>query len=827
MTVDGAKGSVSGWAFAEANKIQLDFVAGQARFGAAQVSEPIPRGAARQTPDGWCVDTAAASRWLGIGVRPALHASMLLLQSDTRLPVELAQERRARAARLKPAAMPLQGLPRVRLPYRSWRAPALDFVVDAGVTYDARSGTRINRRAAIVAAGEIAHLSYDARVGTDQRGLPSQVRLRAYRADPEGGLLGPAKATQVALGDVDSLPSAITRTGSSGRGAMITNRPLVQPAAFDRTTLTGELPPGWEAELYRNGELLAFAPPSSDGRYRFDDVALMFGDNRLEVISYGPQGQVRSRLETLNVAGDSVPAGKTQYWAGVVDPGRDLLDFRKDKGAAVVFGGAGITATAAVAHGLGKRMSVAALVQTLSVDDQRVTFVEGSVRRTIGPALVELAAARDNGGGMALRGSMLAKVAGINVSAQSVTLKDFRANARSLVGDHRVALDAPLKIGRATIPLHGDVRLTQSASGGREMQARARTSFLLQRFNLATDVNYRRVMPPPGTGAAPRQELDLGLIGSGRIGRVRVRGGTQWEVMPEKKLRSIDLSGYWSAGENADWEAAVGYDATERRTRAQLSHIRRFDTMALAASLEGASDGSVAASIGLTFSLDSGRGGLRLSRQQLASSGSVRARVYRDLNGNGARDAQEPDEPGALITAGMRVSDRATDERGAAAVGGLENYRPVAIGLDLSSLKDPSLVPVKAAQVIVPRPGVAAEVEIGLSGGGDVEGVLVKRGGGGWEGLDVELIDKAGATIATTRSDYDGYFLFDRVGYGEYRLRLTAASAKAAGVGPAIGVPFTVTADTASVRLGTLMLGQGPPVVAAAVQVGSDDLGTR
>ena len=45
---------------------------------------------------------------------------------------------------------------------------------------------------------------------------------------------------------------------AAGRGAVITNRPLRVRATFDRTRIEGDLPAGWEAELYRNGELLGF-----------------------------------------------------------------------------------------------------------------------------------------------------------------------------------------------------------------------------------------------------------------------------------------------------------------------------------------------------------------------------------------------------------------------------------------------------------------------------------------------------------------------------------------------------------------------------------------
>ena len=54
---------------------------------------------------------------------------------------------------------------------------------------------------------------------------------------------------------------------------------------------------GWDAELYRNGQLLAFAENRADGRYEFIDVPLLYGQNRFEVVLYGPQGQITARCE--------------------------------------------------------------------------------------------------------------------------------------------------------------------------------------------------------------------------------------------------------------------------------------------------------------------------------------------------------------------------------------------------------------------------------------------------------------------------------------------------------------------------------------------------
>ena len=133
MKIDLATKRASGWAFREAHRIDIDHAAGTVHYG--QQQERLSPGTVRETPEGWCVDSVALGRWFKLGVRPVTAGSILLLESEAKLPVELARERELRAAHMRPAAMPMENLPRVRLPYRLWRAPALDFIVSAGVTY--------------------------------------------------------------------------------------------------------------------------------------------------------------------------------------------------------------------------------------------------------------------------------------------------------------------------------------------------------------------------------------------------------------------------------------------------------------------------------------------------------------------------------------------------------------------------------------------------------------------------------------------------------------------------------------------------------------------
>jgi len=808
IRVDLAAKKASGWAFRESNRISIDYAGQTASYGAK--NEPIAPGTIRETPDGWCVQAMALSRWFGIGVTAVTSGSVLMLQSQAKLPVELAMEREARAARIKPAKFDLASLPQVRIPYRMWRAPALDFVVSAGATYRASDGLKVDRQSSVFAAGEIARLSYDAQITTDQSGMPANIRLHAYRSDPDGNLLGPAKATHFGFGDVEGFDSKLTGTATYGRGAVITNRPLTSQSAFDQSHFEGDLPAGWEAELYRNDQLLAFSKPTSDQRYVFDNVQLLYGENRIRIVLYGPQGQIRERDETINVGQDNAPPGKTWYWAGFNEPSRDIFMLHKPPDGTDL---PKAQATIALEHGIDDRTSVAALAREMLIGDERVTFVEGTVRRSIGPAMIEAGASRESNGGMAARVQLLGKIGPVNVDAQALLANDFHLNGGKLesVRDYSVALDAPVKIGRTVLPAHADIHLTE-LNGTKALDAAARLSANLERFNLATELHYRKQFPLSGERVAPQMTVDF--IGSGHIGDIRLRGETSFDVSPAARLQTAELEAYWSASENVDWEGDLVYEATTHRGRARVSYIRRLSSLAVALTGEAATDGSVAFGINLNFSLDP-RHGIAVTRRPLAQAGEVHALVYRDLNDDGLREPGEPVEKDAMVTTGAQQAEQPTDSKGSVVVGGLIPFQPIAVGIDVTSLADPMLVPKKALQVVVPRPGVPAEVEIGLVGGGDVEGALIKSGGIGFEGVDLELVDTSGKVVATTRTDYDGFFLFERVAYGSYTIRVSKDSASAAKIGADLGLHFVVTPVKSVIRLGTIQPLKQPNVAEA------------
>ena len=593
---------------------------------------------------------------------------------------------------------------------------------------------------------------------------------------------------------------------------MITNRPLYNPTAFDKTRFEGDLPVGWEAEIYRNGELLAFARPNGSSRYTFEDVPLLYGENQISIVLYGPQGQIRTREEMINVGQENVPAGKTWYWAGINQPARDVVTLR-DSPELLTLPKA--QAAVSLEHGIDDRMSVGAIARTMLDGDERVTFLEGSVRRSLGPAMVELGGAWESGGGKAAHAQLLAKFGNVNVSGEALVTNNFHLEGqrfRTSVRDLRLAVDTPINVGRTLLSSHSDVRLLKYNGASSELEAATRLATTIRRFNLATEVLYRKQFL--ANGPAPPGQAEVSVIGSGSIGNVRLRGLGTVEVAPQAQFKAAELSAYWSASEHVDWEGALAYDPGARRARVRVAHIRRINTMALSVTGEAATDGSVAVGFNLNFSLDPNNG-FSLSREPLAVAGAIRASVYRDRNDNGVRDPSEPFEKGAMITTGTRLSDKPTDDHGSVLVAGLATYTPVAVGLDASSISDPNLVPRKALQVVIPRPGVPAEVQIGLVGGGEIEGAVVKSGGLGFEGLTLELVDESGKVVARTQTDYDGYFLFERAAYGRYTVRVSTESANAAKISPDLNTTAEVSEGKSVDRLGSIQATRLPTVASA------------
>ena len=139
-------------------------------------------------------------------------------------------------------------------------------------------------------------------------------------------------------------------------------------------------------------------------------------------------------------------------------------------------------------------------------------------------------------------------------------------------------------------------------------------------------------------------------------------------------------------------------------------------------------------------------------------------------------------------------------------IDGLTPFVPVLVSIDSGTLPDPLLQPKGQGMVVVPRPGVAAKLSLGLAPTGEVEALLLDADGQPREGVVIELTDTAGQVLRQVQSDFDGYVLFDSVPYGDYRLRIGAASAATLGIKAELDQQLRIDRANPSLRLGRIRL---------------------
>jgi hypothetical protein len=220
----------------------------------------------------------------------------------------------------------------------------------------------------------------------------------------------------------------------------------------------------------------------------------------------------------------------------------------------------------------------------------------------------------------------------------------------------------------------------------------------------------------------------------------------------------------------------------ERTTRLAASvarQFRRFDVSLDAQYDTDTKDALFGVRMGFSLGRLPGRSRWYLDRPGLARGGSVMATAFRDLDGDGVHDAAEPPLPGLEFRAGGRTAK--TDKEGRALLSGIGEGRPTSVSLNTASLDDPYLTPARAGLEIVPRPGrthVAAFPVVTVS---EVEGDAVFVGGEAERpvsNVQLQLVDAKGEVVATAKTEYDGYFLFDKVRPGAYRVRLDPEQAE-------------------------------------------------
>lgn len=616
-------------------------------------------------------------------------------------------------------------------------------------------------------------------------------RVQLGRRDPDARLLGPLHATEFQLGDVGTSALPVGLRGVAGRGALVTNQPLERLSVFDRIDLRGELPTGYEAELYRNNTLVGSTRSPVNGRYEFLQVPVEFGLNVFRLVLYGPQGQRREEVRRISVGDGRLARGELIYNVGLAQKDVNLAGVRMPGFVPGLDHGAW-RATAQAQYGLTTGVTAALGAAWYQAGGTSHWLVTPGLRTGIGGLAARLDLGIQDGQGTAISTGLGGRTFGVNWTASHAEyLGRFTDEVRAFTGEalrraSRFDLAANVRLGPArSLPLAGRLERIEYADGRSELDASLRASLLISRVLASNSLAFTRAAGPNRPAHAQLTgTFDLATL-SGR--QTQLRGALDYSFMPAPRLDAVRIEVDRAFGPETLVKASLARSLASGDTGFGLSAIRRFRHLSLAFDGTYALPGGTYAAIvrlGFGFGRNPLSRRLFTARPGLSDSGAVAIRAWADEDGDRAYSPGEPLLGNVEFDTGSASGK--TDRNGVALIGNIGDGTRTSLHINGETLPDIAMAPAGDGIELIPRAGRIHVSQFAIEALSDIAGTArfgANPGTGkGVSGLALVLVDPAAKAIARTRSESGGAFLFEQVRPGDYRIMIDPAQARRLGI---------------------------------------------
>jgi hypothetical protein len=775
------QGTADGFVLSETRGFSLNVA--QAKITLAEQTQVFDPALVRLQSDDIYVASSMLSRWLPLDFDVNLSSLTLRVLPRERLPLQARLERERLGAKVGAReGYEDPGFPRQDQPYRLLGVPFIDQTFGVGLrTGNGSRQTSANYTAYLT--GDLLGMESAFFVSSTKDNPTPDVRFTLARHDPDAGLLGPLQARSVMFGSGVSVPGVAnignrTPTGN-GYGLTLSNRPISQPTSFDRHTLQGDLPPGWDVELYFNEALIAFQTSREDGRYIFQDQPLAYGPNDFRLVFHGPLGQQRVERQSFLLEQSSTPPGAFYYnlaqhedKAGL---SRSVAQF--EWGLNKFFTGTGGFVRLPALAGI--NTNTASLAGSNSGDAQLYTNL--GLRAFWKSFILSSDFFRSPNGGMLNETGLKTRVGSIAMSYSHMQLSDFSSevfvpSADPLRTRDKMRLDGAIPAGLLPrLPVTLEVLRDELQSGSSNLALTGRVAAYLNRTSVSNQLTWQS----SGDNTTASGSLQL----SRRVGDMGLSGQLAYSLKPQTKLDTIVLSGDKRLAEGYQLNLGLVRSVGSGETLYAAGLNKSLGSYGLGLSMSYSTSGVV--TVGLQLFIAMGReprqGQWRIGALPKADSGAASARVFLDSNANGVMDpGEEPIENVAMTVNGSRAPVR-TDAAGIAWLERLPIRQHVDIAIDPQTLEDPYWAPQRKGVRLVPRPGRVSELDFPVILTSEIDGtvyLIEKTARRGIGDVQIEMLDTNRRLVSTIKSSSDGYYIIPAIPQGRYYLRVSPEQLK-------------------------------------------------
>ncbi|MFZ9396402.1 MAG: hypothetical protein ACO25F_10130 [Erythrobacter sp.] len=775
ITVSDDGHYANGWVLDDGRQLTINLRDGTIEFKGER--RPIPVGVAVAYDGELYLRVDQFAGFLPVKMAADLRTMAVEIETLEPFPFQLRAQRESQRQRLasRQGQAEVRDFERIDLPWVALSVPAAD--VEVRAVSDSTYGARMEGDLRL--AGDLGFLTAEAYLsGETKNGLTASL-LELGRVDPDGQLLGPLKATAFSVGDTATETMPLGLRSVSGRGFAVTNAATQMASVFDRVDLRGILPAGYEVELYRNDILIGSTRDAVNGQYEFLQVPVDFGLNVFRLVFFGPQGQRSETVRRISVGDGRVGKGQLVYSFGAAQRDRNVLGVEPPNFSPPAEYGEW-RASGQLAYGVSSGLT-AVLGGAFFERDGARWLSSAGVRTSIGGLAVKADLGAADGGALAFSGGLGGRIGGSAVTISHSEYSGLFPDETKFSGAEfmrratELDFNTTVKLGAsASVPVTARVRRYDIAGGGERLLAGVRASTRTSGLLLSNTLDYSRTS---GAGFAADTQL-LGNFDLATAGRsdTRARFALGYQLLPGTKLTNAGVEIDHALDEDTSLRASASYAFDSKSPAFGASAVRDFDRFSLAfdGNYSFANDSYF---VGLRFGFSLGRDPLSkrvfMARPGQATSGAATLRAFQDMNGDGLYGPADKPLPDVDFVAFNQTAT--TDTAGIARVGGLGTGREVAIQIDRASLPDISLAPAKPGIELVPRPGRLHAVDYPVVALSEVEGTASFVSDGatkGVSGVRLSLTEVGGKLVGVVRTELDGYFFFEQVPPGRYRLTI-------------------------------------------------------
>lgn len=784
-----AEGRIVGRLGQARTALLIDLNAGVARAAAREIA--LAERDAAITPTEIYLRTSLVEKLLGLTIQVADDELTLRMRASEKFPVQTRLERQARRPDGGQPGQLEEPTLRVDEPYAFFSPPGLDVVLDGGL---ASGANRRTFRYDLRFAGDLFWSNLQGYVGSDEEGRATNTRVMLQRRSLEGDMLGPLRAREVNVGDVFSPALSMGARSVAGRGVNFSTAPLEQTSVFNRIDLRGDLPPGYDVELYVNDVLRNTTNQSINGRYEFLDIPLSPGINVVRIVTYGPRGERLEEVQVVNVGAALLRRGEAQVAFGIIEQDTPLFRPRRSSrpiiGDPALFASDGVRAVMQLNYGLTDLISLTAGAARIPQPGGGAMGVYSLGGRTSLFGLATQVDAAWNGtGGAGVSMGAAGQFGPLSAVLRHAEYRDGFIDETNLAFDARyrvnrrseLTLDSSVNLRGRIVPVSARVLHNNYAGGSYDLIAATRASSGIGPVLVSAGLEYERRWLRP----SPAEDTLKGYITAStfRSYKWQVRTSLDYDVLPDFRARFLSvivdrrLSEVWSMRfglgqpltNSGDWNVI-------------LSSIlnTRFGDFALTGEYDNTNeDYRIAAQWNFGLGYDPERGRYNLLRTGPGSGGSVLFNAFLDENGDGVRQAAEAPAPNVGLDGAARGAVTGPDGR--VLVTGLGAGPTAYMDVSLDKLDNPSVAAPPAKLQLRPRPGRTARVDYPMrpTGGVMIKVELLRDDGQrvGLASVRVQLV-RAGSPPVDGVTEFDGSAMFDAVPVGVWRVQLEPLKAR-------------------------------------------------